>query len=78
MYYLLNRSRQHVIMYLEHVQCIIKNTHENVWKKLLCTIRAFLGHCVLPIVSQNTKYVQNSYLMKKVLNQALLNRLLAY
>lgn len=76
MYYLLNRSRQHVIMYLEYVQCIIKTTHENVWKKLLCTIRAFLGHCVLPTVSQNTMYVQN-YLMKKVLNQALLNRVVA-
>lgn len=49
MYYLLNWPRQHVIMYLGCVQCIIKNTHENVWKKLLCTIRAFLSYHVLTI-----------------------------
>lgn len=65
-------------MYLERVQCIIKNTHENVWNKLLCTIRALLGHHALSIVSQNTKYVQNNCLMKKVFSQALLNRILAH
>lgn len=69
-------------MYLGCVQCMIKNTYENVWKKLLCTLRAFLSHHVLTtstISSQNTKYVQkNNYLMKKVLDQALPHRILKH
>lgn len=68
-------------MYLGRVQCTIKNTHENVWKNLLCTLRAFLSHHVLTtstISSQNTKYVQNNYLTKKVLDQALLHRILQH